>query len=101
MLTMVKDTLHPARVGRVVRADGPLVEARFDRRDLPEVRNSSVNPSSLPSRTRSCPAGACRDRKRCARAPRSSDGAWDDVSEADFRFAGGVDDVLARGARAG
>ncbi|HTO10087.1 MAG TPA: sigma factor-like helix-turn-helix DNA-binding protein [Candidatus Binatia bacterium] len=45
MLAMVKDTLHehrlpedfPARVGRIVAADGPLVEARFDAADLPEV----------------------------------------------------------------
>jgi RNA polymerase sigma factor (sigma-70 family) len=48
MLAMVKDTLHehrlpddfPARVGRVVSADGPLVEARFDVSDLPEVHTA-------------------------------------------------------------
>ena len=45
MLTMVKDTLHehrlpedfPARVGRIVAADGPVVEARFDAAEAPEV----------------------------------------------------------------
>jgi RNA polymerase sigma factor (sigma-70 family) len=45
MLAMVKDTLHehrlpddfPARVGRVVSADGPVVEARFETAELPEV----------------------------------------------------------------
>jgi RNA polymerase sigma factor (sigma-70 family) len=48
MLTMVKDTLHehrlpedfPARIGRVVSADGPLVEARFDTADVPEVHTA-------------------------------------------------------------
>ena len=48
MLAMVKDTLHehrlpddfPARVGRVVSADGPLVEARFDGADPPEVHTA-------------------------------------------------------------
>jgi F0F1-type ATP synthase beta subunit len=48
MLTMVKDTLHehrlsadfPARVGRIVGADGPIVEARFDVADLPEVHTA-------------------------------------------------------------
>lgn len=48
MLAMVKDTLHehrlpedfPARVGRVVNADGPLVEARFDGTDPPEVHTA-------------------------------------------------------------
>lgn len=45
---MVKDTLHehrlpddfPARVGRVVSADGALVEARFDGGDPPEVHTA-------------------------------------------------------------
>jgi len=45
---MVKDTLHehrlpedfPARVGRIVGADGPVVEARFDAADLPEVHTA-------------------------------------------------------------
>jgi RNA polymerase sigma factor (sigma-70 family) len=48
MLAMVKDTLHEhrlpedfaARVGRVVSADGPIVEARFDVADLPEVHTA-------------------------------------------------------------
>jgi len=48
MLAMVKDTLHehrlpedfPARVGRIVGADGPVVEARFDAADLPEVHTA-------------------------------------------------------------
>ena len=48
MLAMVKDTLHehrlpedfPARVGRVVSADGPVIEARFAAADLPEVHTA-------------------------------------------------------------
>ena len=48
MLTMVKDTLHehrlpddfPARVGRVVAADGLVVEARFDGAEAPEVHTA-------------------------------------------------------------
>jgi RNA polymerase sigma factor (sigma-70 family) len=45
MLAMVKDTLHehrlpedfPTRVGRIVAADGPVIEARFDAAEAPEV----------------------------------------------------------------
>ena len=45
MLAMVKDTLHehrlpedfPARLGRIVNTDGPLVEARFETAEPPEV----------------------------------------------------------------
>ncbi|HEY2993661.1 MAG TPA: sigma-70 family RNA polymerase sigma factor [Methylomirabilota bacterium] len=48
MLTMVKDTLHehrlpedfPTRVGRIVAADGPVVEARFDTAEAPEVHTA-------------------------------------------------------------
>jgi RNA polymerase sigma factor (sigma-70 family) len=48
MLTMIKDTLRehrppddfPARVGRIVSAQGRVVEARFDPADLPEVLTS-------------------------------------------------------------
>ena len=53
MLAMVKDTLHahrlpedfPARVGRVVAADGPVVEARFDAAELPEVHTTLALPT--------------------------------------------------------
>ncbi|HEU5196680.1 MAG TPA: sigma-70 family RNA polymerase sigma factor [Methylomirabilota bacterium] len=48
LLTMVKDTLHehrlpedfPARVGRIVAADGPVVEARFEGAEPPEVHTA-------------------------------------------------------------
>jgi RNA polymerase sigma factor (sigma-70 family) len=48
MLAMIKDTLRehrppddfPARVGRIVSAHGPVVEAHFDPADLPEVLTS-------------------------------------------------------------